>query len=111
LNPRYAANVSAEERRRRLERFQRLAQFIQEGGQSWVTSVPGARIMRVEATPNISSALAGKLTKLGYQVAICAPTTRIAPAAITESFKDAAGRPVVRHHVGIINVDVLEVKL
>ena len=84
LNPTYATNAAATERQRRLERFQRLAQFIQEGGQSWVTSTPGAKVMRIEARPNISSALAAKLTTLGYQVAICGLATRIVPNAVID---------------------------
>jgi len=74
-----------------------------------VTSPSGSRVMRVEARPNISSALAGKLTKLGYRVAICGVATRIVPNAVTENSKDLSGRKVTHSAAGIVDVDVLEI--
>jgi hypothetical protein len=106
----YATDANAEEKRQRAERFEALNQFVTEH-HSWVVSAPGNKRVRIEAPPNMSSALAGKLTNLGYRVAIGGPATRIVPNAITENFKDAAGKPVVRQHAGIVDVDVLEITL
>jgi hypothetical protein len=94
------------ERRRRLQ--EALTRYIQLNG-GWVTSPPGARGLRVEVVQN--SSLPARLTELGYSPRHCGTGTRIVSGGTTETITDRRGEEIVRHHDGIVPVDIIEFQI
>jgi hypothetical protein len=80
------------------------------GSGGWVTSLPGATTLRVEAPQG--SSLPAKLIELGYSPRHCGNGSRIIPGGTVETIVDhLSGTRVARQHAGIIPVDVLEISL
>jgi hypothetical protein len=109
LNPAYAKNISAEEKRRRAERWQVLNQFIHESG-GWVTSIPGAKVMRIEVKQNLASALAAKLVDLGFKVEFCGTGTRLVGGGLVETITERGKQRTVTH-AGPVPVEIIELRL
>jgi hypothetical protein len=65
---------------------------------------------RIE-TPQ-GSALPAKLLELGYQPRHCGSATRLVPGGKIETITEhSSGEPIIRHHAGIIPIDILEIEL
>jgi len=112
------------ERRRALDARKRLHDALEEhirtaGG--WLTSIPGAAVMRFEAVPD--SALPDGLRELGYNVIPAGSTMRIVPAGHVElltttssggieAFTEGSTKtPQHVHHAGIHQTNVYELTL
>ncbi|MGA2816754.1 MAG: hypothetical protein ABSE67_10730 [Xanthobacteraceae bacterium] len=86
-----------------------LNDFIRGSG-GWVVSLPGATTLRVEIPQGTS--LPAKLIELGYSPRHCGNGSRITPAGTIETITEhSTGKPVIRHHAGIIQTDVFETSL
>lgn len=88
LNPKFAVNTTAEEKRRQKEAWQVLNQYITQQG-AFVVTPPG-RMLRIEFAKD--STLPAKLTKLGFNVWNVGQNTRLTP-------------------FGFLPVDVIEISL
>jgi hypothetical protein len=96
------------EKRRRL--WEALSAFVTgEGG--WVTSLPGVIHLRVEVPQG--SALPARLIELGYSVRTAGSGTRITPRGTIETIVEhsSTGKPIIRHHPGIVPVDIIKIRL
>jgi hypothetical protein len=99
---------AAEVEQRRLL-WEALRDFIHAAG-GWVVSLPGLREIRIEAPQG--SSLPAKLIELGYSPRICGSSTRITPTGTIETITHhPIGKPITRHHPGIVPVDILEIEL
>jgi hypothetical protein len=102
-----STSVEFEKRRRQWEA---LSAFVTgEGG--WVTSLPGVIHLRVEVPQG--SALPAKLIELGYSVRAAGSGTRITPRDTIETITahSTTGKPIIRHHPGFQNIDIIEITL
>jgi hypothetical protein len=104
LNPRYASNVTAEQKRREAEAFEALNTFIRKHN-GWVTSPPG-KVLRVEAMAG--SPLPAKLRELGYNVAERGSVTRVTGAPSISPKTERLTKTVPS---AFCEMDVLEIRL
>jgi len=74
FDPRHPPTVPVRDPAARRDLWRALNSFVQENG-AWVTSVPGAKIMRIEISEH--SSLADRLRELGYLPIDCGMSTRI----------------------------------
>jgi hypothetical protein len=108
-NQAQAEGAKAEANERRQKLFTALNTFISAQG-GWVVSAPGAKNLRVEMRQG--SSLPAKLSEFGYDPRHCGTSTRITPTGIVETITEhSTGKPIIRHHAGIIAVDIIEITL
>ena len=105
LNPRYASNPNAEQKRTLAEAFEALNEFIRRNGGA-VVSPPG-KVLRVEVLKD--SVLPAKLAELGYNVMRCGSVTRV--TGVTASISAKAERLTHTVPTAFTEVDVLEIRL
>jgi hypothetical protein len=104
-NPPAAPTKEISEKRQRLR--DALTTFIQGAG-GWVTSVPGAKNLRVEIRQG--SSLPAKLIELGYHPRLCGAGTRL--GGVTETTNDRrTAAPIIRQIDGFIATDIIEIEL
>jgi hypothetical protein len=103
--PRAVANNEAE---KRAELHAALEKFIRTSG-GWLTSSPSTKPVRFETLPG--SSLPTKLSELGWSVRYMGVSTRILPAAVTETFYSPSERRTVeRAFTGLAEVHCYEAK-
>jgi hypothetical protein len=96
----------APDRRTELEKFQDLNDWVRERG-GWIISVPTEKIITIQCLPD--SAIPSELEAQGYIVDKIGSSERILPHGITERFlRRADGQEEVRHHAGVVTVELFE---
>jgi hypothetical protein len=102
LNPRYAVDANAEQKRRQAEAWEALVEFTRRHG-GFVTSPPG-KVLRIEVPKN--SELPAKLAELRFNVVQCGSVTRVTGALpISPRTERASGPPSA-----FAEMDVLEIR-
>jgi hypothetical protein len=104
LNPRYAVNVNAEQRRRQAEAWESLNLFVRKHD-GWVTSPPG-KVLRIETLKG--SELPSRLRELGYNITERGSTMRVTGAPAMDPRTERATGAVPS---AFCEMDVIEITL